>query len=131
MFRIRSLLGNVVDPNPYRFTAGVHIITDASLVAGHLREGRVEEAVAAYPAKLLNRSANLSIELMRDELNEAVGSCVRSSGDAGLIMRWCGSDLGAADTAAAVAMGRLIGPHDPRYQLARARADRLDRELQD
>lgn len=131
MFRIRSLLGNVVDPNPYRFTAGVHVITDASLVAGHLREGRVEEAVAAYPAKLLNRSANLSIELMRDELNEAVGSCVRSSGDAGLIMRWCGSDLGAADTAAAVAMGRLIGPHDPRYQLARARADRLDRELQD
>ncbi|MBT2596108.1 helix-turn-helix domain-containing protein [Arthrobacter sp. ISL-72] len=130
MHRIRSILGNVVEPNPYRFASSICVVTDASMVAGHLREGRVSEALAAYPAKLLNRSANLSVELMRDELNEAVGASVRSSKDAQLIMRWCASDMGASDTEAAAAMASLIGPSDPRYQLLRARMDRVDRELQ-
>ena len=39
-------------------------------MAGHLRDGRVAEAFAAYPAKLLNRSVNLAIGFMRDELNK-------------------------------------------------------------
>jgi transcriptional regulator of acetoin/glycerol metabolism len=129
MHRIRSILGNLVEPNPYRFSSAVRVVTDASVVAGHLREGRVTEALAAYPAKLLNRSVNLSIELMRDELNEAVGASVRSSGDASLMMQWCASDMGAADTAAAAAMASLSGPDDPRYQLVRARMERMDREL--
>jgi hypothetical protein len=130
MHRIRGILGNVVEPNPYRFSPAISVVTDADVVAGHLREGRIREALAAYPAKLLNRSANLSVELMRDELNEAVGSSVRSSGDAQLIMRWCTSDMGSSDTEAAAALGRLIGPGDPRFQLVRARMDRVDRELQ-
>jgi hypothetical protein len=129
MHRIRSILGNVVEPNPYRFSSALRVVTDASVMAGHLREGRVTEALAAYPAKLLNRSVNLSIELMRDELNEAVGASVRSSGDASLMMQWCASDMGAADTAAAAAMASLSGPDDPRYQLVRARMERMDREL--
>ncbi|QCO97176.1 GAF domain-containing protein [Arthrobacter sp. 24S4-2] len=129
MHRIRSILGNVVEPNPYRFSSAVRVVTDASVVAGHLREGRVTEALAAYPAKLLNRSVNLSVELMRDELNEAVGASVRSSGDASLMLQWCASDMGAADTAAAAAMASLSGPDDPRYQLVRARMERMDREL--
>jgi hypothetical protein len=130
MHRIRSLLGNVVEPNPYRFASAIRVVTDASVVAGHLREGRVPEALAAYPAKLLNRSANLSIELMRDELNEAVGASVRASGNAQLMMGWCASDMGASDTEAASAMASLVGPGDPRYQVVRARMERVDRELQ-
>jgi hypothetical protein len=106
------------------------VVTDASVVAGHLREGRVAQALGAYPAKLLNRSVNLSIELMRDELNEAVGASVRSSGDAQLIMQWCASDMGASDTEGAAAIASLIGPGDPRFQLVRARMERVDRELQ-
>jgi hypothetical protein len=129
MHRIRSILGHVVEPNPYRFSSGVRVVTDASVVAGLLGEGRVTEALAAYPAKLLNRSVNLTVELMRDELNEAVGASVRSSGDASLMMQWCASDMGAADTAAAVSMASLIGARDPRYQLVRARMERVDREL--
>jgi hypothetical protein len=129
MHRIRSILGHVVEPNPYRFSSGVRVVTDASVVAGLLGEGRVTEALAAYPAKLLNRSVNLTVELMRDELNEAVGASVRSSGDAPLMMQWCASDMGAADTAAAVSMASLIGARDPRYQLVRARMERVDREL--
>jgi hypothetical protein len=46
----------------------------------------VGDAVTAYPAKLLNRSANFYVELMRDELNEAAGAPVRSSGDPRLMM---------------------------------------------
>ncbi|CAN7241038.1 GAF domain-containing protein [Arthrobacter sp. LjRoot14] len=129
MHRIRGILGNVVEPNPYRFSSAVRVVTDVSVVASHLRDGRVADALASYPAKLLNRSANLSVELMRDELNEAVGASVRSSGDAQLIMRWCASDMGASDVQAAAAMASLIGPGDPRFQVVRARMERVNREL--
>ena len=129
MHRIRSILGNVVEANPYRFSSTVRVVTDASLVAGHLRDGRVAEAFAAYRAKFLNRSTNLAIGFMRDELNEAVGASVRASGDAGLMLQWCTSDMGSSDTAAAAAAATLLGPRDPRGRLVSARMERLDREL--
>ncbi|WP_427006016.1 GAF domain-containing protein [Pseudarthrobacter sp. H2] len=129
MHRIRAVLGAVVEPNPYRFAAGVRVVSDADVVAGHLRAGRLGEALAAYPARLLNRSTNLTVELMRDELNEAVAASVRSSGDAEVISRWCASDMGSGDIAAAAALARLTGPGDARFQLVRARMERIDREL--
>nr|WP_306376390.1 helix-turn-helix domain-containing protein [Arthrobacter sp. TB 26] len=129
MHRIRSLLGNVVEANPYRFPSTVRVVTDASVVAGHLRDGRVAEAFAAYPAKFLNRSNNLAIGFMRDELNEAVGASVRASGDARLMLQWCTSDMGSSDTAAAATAATLMGPLDPRGQLVTARMERVDREL--
>ena len=129
MHRIRGLLGTVVEPNPYRFTAGVKVETDASMVAAHLRAGRVADALALYPAKLLTRSANFAIELMRDELNEAVGASVRARGEADLVLRWCSTDMGAADSAAAAVVERVVGAGDPRFQLLRARMARMDREL--
>lgn len=129
MHRIRGVLGKVVEPNPYRFAAGIRVVTDASIVAAHLREGRIAEAVAAYPAKLLARSMNFTIELMRDELNEAVGASVRASGKPDLILRWCSSDMGADDSTTAAALQRMAGGNDPRHQLLRARMARMDREL--
>lgn len=129
MHRIRGVLGKVVEPNPYRFAAGVRVVTDASMVAAHLREGRIAEALTAYPAKLLPRSVNLAIELMRDELNEAVGASVRASGNPDLILRWCSSDMGADDFTTATALQGMAGGNDPRYQLLRARMARLDRDL--
>ncbi|MDN4642397.1 GAF domain-containing protein [Arthrobacter sp. PsM3] len=129
MHRVRSILGNVVEANPYRFSSAVTVVTDASIVAGHLRDGRVAEAVAAYPAKLLNRSGNLAVGFMRDELNEAVGASVRASGDARLMLQWCTSDMGSSDTAAAATAAALLGPQDPRCQLVSARMERVDREL--
>ncbi|MFF2246003.1 GAF domain-containing protein [Arthrobacter sp. NPDC058130] len=129
MHRIRSILGDVLEANPYRFSTTVDVVTDASVVAAHLREGRVAEAFAAYPARLLPRSANLAIGFMRDELDTAVGASVRSSRDAGLMLRWCASDMGSTDMAAAAAVAALIGPDDPRCQLVSARMARVDREL--
>ncbi|AXJ11818.1 GAF domain-containing protein [Arthrobacter sp. PM3] len=129
MHRIRSILGDVLEANPYRFSSTVDVVTDASVVAGHLRDGRVAEALAAYPAQLLTRSANLAVGFMRDELNVAMGASVRSSGDARLMLQWCMSDMGSADTATAAAAATLLGPGDPRWQLVGARMDRVDREL--
>lgn len=129
MHRVRNVLGDVVEANPYRFSSTVRLVTDAANVAGHLRDGRVRQALAAYPAKLLNRSTNLAIGFMRDELNEAVGASVRASGDAQLMLQWCTSDMGSWDTAAAATAVALLGPQDPRCQLVSARMERLDREL--
>ena len=129
MHRIRSILGDVLDANPYRFSSTVNVVTDASVVAAHLREGRVAEAFAAYPAKLLTRSVNLAVGFMRDELNLAVGASIRSTGNARLMLQWCTSDMGSADTATAAAAAALMGPDDPRCQLVNAQMERVDREL--
>jgi hypothetical protein len=129
MHRIRGLLGNVVEPNPYRFAAGVKVETDMSRVADHLRAGRVSEALASYPAKLLTRSANFAIGLMRDELNEAVGASVRASGRSDLIMQWCSTDMGAADSSTAAVIERVVGASDPRLQLLKVKMARMDRQL--
>jgi len=129
MHRIRHILGDVLEANPYRFDSTVNVVTDASVVAAHLRDGRVAEAFTAYSAKLLTRSANLAVGFMRDELNAAVGASIRSSGDARLMLQWCTSDMGSSDTATAAAAAALIGPDDPRCQLVSARMERVDREL--
>jgi hypothetical protein len=129
MHRIRHILGDVLEANPYRFDSTVNVVTDASVVAAHLRDGRVAEAFTAYSAKLLTRSANLAVGFMRDELNAAVGASIRSSGDARLMLQWCTSDMGSSDTATAAAAAALIGPNDPRCQLVSARMERVDREL--
>ena len=129
MHRIRGLLGSVVEPNPYHFTTGMNVETDASMVAAYLRAGRVTEALAAYPAKLLTRSSNFTIGLMRDELNEAVAASVRASGESDLILRWCSTDMGGADSSAAAVVERVVGASDPRLQLLRAKMARMDREL--
>ena len=48
-------------------------------------------------APLLSRSGALAVQLLRDQLDLAVGSAVRSSGDAGLLIRWLSTDMGSAD----------------------------------
>jgi hypothetical protein len=85
--------------------------------------------LASYPAKLLTRSANFAIGLMRDELNEAVGASVRASGDPGLIVQWCSTDMGAVDSSAAAVVERVVSASDPRLQLLRVKMARMDREL--
>jgi len=129
MHRIRASLGPVIEANPYRFAESVRVLSDLGTVRDHLRNGQLARALAAYPGRLLNRSVNLAVELMRDELNEAIAASVRASGDAELIARWCASDMGSDDTAAAAALAKAAGRGDPRFQLANARIKRIDREL--
>jgi hypothetical protein len=85
-----------------------------------LREGLVAEALEAYTAPLLSRSGVLAVQLLRDQLDLAVGSAVRASGDARLIIRWLSRDMGSTDSQAVEALGRLVGPADARYLSFRA-----------
>lgn len=120
MFRIRSMLGDAVESNPYRFIAGLTGRSDSGLVLRLLREGRVADALEAYRAPLLSRSGTLAVQLLRDQLDLALGSAVRSNGDAGLLIRWLSTDMGAADFEAVEALGRLVARGDARYLSFRA-----------
>lgn len=120
MFRVRSMLGDAVESNPYRFVAGLTGRSDSGRVLRLLREGRVADALDAYTAPLLSRSGALAVQLLRDQLGLAVGSAVRSSGDAALLMRWLSADMGSADSEAVEALGRLVGNRDSRYLSFRA-----------
>jgi len=115
MFRVRSMLGGAVESNPYRLAAGLSGCSDSGRVLRLLRDGRVAEALEAYTAPLLSRSGVLAVQLLRDQLDLAVGSAVRANGDAGLLMRWLSTDMGARDFEAVEALGQLVGRDDPRY----------------
>lgn len=73
-----------------------------------LREGLVAEALEAYTAPLLSRSGVLAVQLLRDQLDLAVESAVRGSGDAGLLARWLSTDMGSGDVAAVEGLGQLV-----------------------
>ncbi|WP_457948833.1 GAF domain-containing protein [Pseudarthrobacter sp. alpha12b] len=120
MFRVRSMLGGSVESNPYRLAAGLAGASDSGRVLRLLREGLVAEALEAYRAPLLSRSLALAVELLRGQLDMAVGAAVRASGNAGLLVRWLATDMGAADSSAVEALGRLVGRGDPRYVAFRA-----------
>ncbi|TQJ40101.1 hypothetical protein FBY33_2153 [Arthrobacter sp. SLBN-112] len=120
MFRVRSMLGGAVESNPYRLAAGLAGASDSGRVLRLLRDGLVADALEAYTAPLLSRSGALAVQLLRDQLDLAVGSAVRASGDAGLLVRWLSTDMGAFDSQAVEALGRLVGRTDPRYLAFRA-----------
>ncbi|MGX5716365.1 GAF domain-containing protein [Arthrobacter sp. MAHUQ-56] len=120
VFRVRAMLGGAVESNPYRLADGLAGRSDAGRVLRLLREGRVGEALENYPAPLLSRSGTLAVQLLRDQLDMAVGSAVRASRDPVLLVRWLSSDMGAADYLAVEELGKLVGRSDPRYLTFRA-----------
>ncbi|UTT70619.1 transcriptional regulator [Arthrobacter sp. DNA4] len=120
MFRVRSMLGGAVESNPYRLAPGLAGHSDSGRVLRLLRDGLVAEALEAYRAPLLRRSVALAVQLLRDQLDMAVGSAVRACGDASLLVQWLSTDMGAVDPLAVDALGRLVGRGDPRYLAFRA-----------
>lgn len=122
MFRVRSMLGEAVESNPYQLAAGLAGGSDSGRVLRLLRDRRVAEALEAYTAPLLSRSGALAVQLLPDQLDLALGSAVRSSGDVGMLVRWLSTDMGSADFAAVEAVGRLVGHGDARYVAFRASA---------
>ncbi|CAN7242304.1 hypothetical protein LJR078_001040 [Arthrobacter sp. LjRoot78] len=122
MFRVRSMLGDAVEATPYRLAAGLAGRSDSGRVLRLLHEGKVAVALEAYRAPLLSRSGTLAVQLLRDQLDLAPGSAVRSSGDAGLLVGWLSTDMGSVDFEAVEALGRLVGRGDARYLAFRASA---------
>jgi len=80
----------------------------------------VANALDVYSAPLLSRSGALAVQLLRDQLDLAVGSAARSSGDTGLLVRWLSTDMGAAEALAVEGLGSLLGRRDARYLAFRA-----------
>jgi hypothetical protein len=88
MFRVRTMLGDAVESNPYRFVAGLTGRSDSGRVLRLLREGRVADALEVYSAPLLSRSGALAVQLTREQLDLALGS---PCGPAGTLDFWsCG-----------------------------------------
>ena len=129
MHRIRGALGDAVASSPYRLTGSKERGSDARQVMELLRQGKLREALDAYGAPLLPRSSLLCVELLREELNLAVGAGVRASGSAELISRWLATDMGSGDAGAVDALEHLLGHSHPRCSAFRARIDLLDRTL--
>ncbi|MDE8670762.1 GAF domain-containing protein [Pseudarthrobacter sp. H3Y2-7] len=129
MFRVRSMLGDAVESSPYRLAADLTRRSDSGRVLRLLREGLVEEALEAYTAPLLSRSGAMTVQLLRDQLDLAVGSAVRASGDAEMLIRWLSTDMGRADFEAVEALGRLSGRGDARYLSFRAGTSDTGRNL--
>lgn len=65
MFRVRSMLSDTVESNPYRLIAGLAGCSDSGRVLRLLREGLVADALEAYRAPLLSRSGALAVQLSR------------------------------------------------------------------
>lgn len=93
------------------------------------REGLVAEALDAYSPPLLSRSGALAVQLLRDQLDVAVGSAVRASGDAELLVRWLSADMGSADAEAVEVLGCVLGRRDARYVAFRAGMGDMGRHL--
>ncbi|MDH6236314.1 GAF domain-containing protein [Cryobacterium sp. CG_9.6] len=129
MHRIRALAPGLIESTPYRLAGAARGTSDVSQVLLKLRNRQPAEALDAYVGVLVSRSAASALELLRSELNAAMGAAVRASGSAELIKRWCETDMGSTDVAAVHELGRLLGETDAAYLAFRAHSERLDREL--
>ncbi|WP_125610783.1 helix-turn-helix domain-containing protein [Specibacter cremeus] len=129
MHRIRGVLGDVIDSNPYRLASAVAARVDVNRVIAALRDGDVAGALGLYRAPLLSRSSAVAVELLREELSAAVRTATLADGSLAVLTRWLGTDMGAGDTSAVAALERLAGPGDPRVASFAARARRLDNAL--
>ena len=99
MSRLRTLLGDgLLGSQPYALRRPV--TSDFATVLDLLAEGRVGEAVAAYPGPLLPDSEAPAIVDYRAMLEQQLRAEVLASGDAMLLRRWVNAVWGADDAAA-------------------------------
>jgi len=123
------MLGDAVESTPYRLSAALAGCSNSGRVLRLLREGRVAEALEAYTAPLLSRCGVLAVQLLRDQLDLAVGPAVRVSGDARLLMRWLSRAMGSGDDEAVDTLGQTLGRGDPRFLAFMLRPPSLDAGL--
>jgi len=99
MSRLRTLLGDaLLGSHPYQLRRPVTL--DFSVVLDLLDQGRVADAMAAYPGPLLPSSEAPAIADCRTALERELRAAVLTSGDAVLLRRWVNSDWGVYDVEA-------------------------------
>jgi len=121
MSRLRALLGDgLLGSQPYALRRPV--TSDFATVLDLLAEGRVGEAVAAYPGPLLPDSEAPAIVGYRSVLEEQLRAEVLASGDAEVLRRWVSAAWGANDTAAWRVLARQLPGGSPQRAAADTRA---------
>ena len=124
MSRLRTLLGgSLLGSQPYALRRPV--TSDFATVLDLLAEGRVGEAVAAYPGPLLPDSEAPAIVDYRAMLEQQLRAEVLASGDAVLLRRWVSAAWGADDGTAWQALARQLPGGSPQRAAAAARARAL------
>jgi len=118
------LLGDgLLGSQPYALRRPV--TSDFATVLDMLAEGRVGEAVAAYPGPLLPDSEAPAIVDYRTMLEQQLRAEVLASGDAILLRRWVSAAWGADDAAAWQALATQLPGGSPQRAAAAARAGAL------
>lgn len=124
MSRLRTLLGGgLLGSHPYALRRPV--MSDFATVLDLLADGRVGEAVAAYPGPLLPGSAAPAIADYRTTLEQQLRAEVLASGDAVLLRRWVNAPWGADDAAAWQTLAGQLPGGSPQRAAAAARARTL------
>lgn len=124
MSRLRALLGGgLLGSQPYALRRPV--TSDFAAVLDLLAEGRVAEAVAAYPGPLLPDSEAPAIADYRAMLEQQLRAEVLASDDAMVLRRWVSAAWGADDAAAWRALARQLPGGSPQRAAADARARAL------
>jgi hypothetical protein len=121
--RLRKLLGQWIDTEPYRLSMDVQ--SDLARIQGLLDRGAVREAAERYAGPLLPRSEAPGVVRERDELEGWLRQAVLTADDDRALWAWLQCPSGEED---ALAWKRFLGRldyADPRRSLAAARVAAL------
>ena len=120
--RLRRVLGNALDADPYRLVGTVQ--ADFLDVERSVEEGRSALALERYPGPLLPRSDAPGVAELRRGLDAGVRATVIRSGDDLLLKRWLESPAGHDDLPALNLLLRRR-PGDPTLAILGRHAARL------
>jgi len=124
MSRLRARVGDdLLTSRPYLLRRPVR--SDADVVIDLIAEGRVSDALNAYPGPLLPHSQAPGIAEIRQTLHRALQQAVVTSYNARLIGRWLETPWGASDASGWEALASLLPEGSPRRSRVSACAEAL------
>jgi len=124
--RLRKLLGDCFETEPYRLRGGVQ--SDVAQVCVLLHRGDVREAAARYAGPILPGSHAPGVRREREALEAWMRQSVMSGSDRETMWSWLQTPSGAADLAAWQRLLAGLPFQDPRRSLAAARISALRAE---
>jgi hypothetical protein len=126
--RLRKLLGQWIDTEPYRLALDVE--SDVGRVRGCLDRGAVRDAAEHYAGPLLPHSEAPGVIREREALEAWLRQAVLTADDARALWAWVQSPSGADDVLAWQRFLSHLDHADPRRNLAAARVTALRAALQ-
>jgi GAF domain len=121
--RLRKLMGEWIDTDPYRLSQDVE--SDVARVQGLLDRGSTREAVEHYEGRLLPHSDAPGVVRERDALDAWLRQAVMTADDDEALWTWVQSASGGEDLPAWSRLLVHLDFRDPRRSLAAARVSSL------